>query len=211
MARIAHRYGFRSISPIWEHPANSALRKLRPNPFVLVQGDSIFIPEKEMAEFTCHTNQRHVFRVPELTQILEQVILDENNQPVADRPYQLVVSGRTIQGRTEADGSLRCDIPLEAKTAQLKVWFVEGNDQSCQLWELQLGHLEPVETVYGWKSHLANLGYDCGPLDETRNEQTVKALRQFQADNHLAQTGEADSATLSQLRKLFNYPVESIP
>ncbi len=205
MVTIARRYGFRTIDPIWDHPDNAALRKTRPNPFVLAQGDSVFIPEKEIAEHACETNQRHVFRVRAMTQWLDQVVLDHANNPHAGKRYELTVGGKVLKGATGGDGRIRVEIPLDTKSAEIKLW-PDATSSDCITWSLELGHLEPVETTYGLKGHLSNLGYDCGTVDDSADEKLAQALRDFQRDNGLSVTGQAGDATLAKLRELFAYP-----
>jgi len=210
IVQIAHKYGFRSIDPIWTHANNAALRAKRPNPYVLSQGDQLFIPEKEMEEHACQTNQRHVFRVKNMTQWLHQKLLDEDDKPLTGKRYELQVAGKQYQGETNGEGAIRVKVPLDAKRGELKVWLKDGDADSCLEWSLQLGHLEPVETVFGLKGHLANLGYDCGPPDDTLDEKTKSALREFQSGHDLSATGENDAATRNKLRELFDYPVEAV-
>src|SRR5881296_4534588 len=86
---IARRHGFRGWEPIWQHEKNKELREARKYPDVLAPGDEIFIPEKETQDFRCETNKRHTFRVRSLTQRIQQLILDEDGQPLAGRTYEL--------------------------------------------------------------------------------------------------------------------------
>jgi hypothetical protein len=205
IVQIAQQYGFRAWEPIWDHPENADLRALRPSAHVLAQGDELHIPDKELAEFSCETNQAHVFRVRSMKQWIDQVVLDENDEPLAGRPFELKAAGTTITGETDNSGSIREEIPLSAKTAELKVWIEPGNDDSRLTWKLQLGDLDPVETPYGLKGHLTNLGYDCGNVDDQLDEKTREAVREFQRDHALAVTGEGDPPTLEKLKSLFTY------
>lgn len=209
IVRIAQQYGFRAWEPIWAHAGNAALRAKRPNAHVLAKGDELFIPDKELAEYSCETNQSHVFRVKAMKQELNQILLDENNQPLAGRTYELRAGGKTFSGETGSDGGLHHEIPLSAKTAELKVWLQAGDDQTAMTWTLQLGGLDPVETTYGLKGHLTNLGYDCGGIDDQMTEKTIEALREFQRDHGLEPTGESDQPTREKLVSMFDYPVES--
>lgn len=205
IVQIARKYGFRSITPIWEHVGNAELRSKRPNPYVLSQGDQLFVPDKESEEFSCETDRRHVFRVRNLTQWLDQKLLDEDNRPLSGKRYELKAGGKTYQGETGGDGRLRVKLPIDATSGDLKLWLTESETYE---WTLDIGHLEPVETVFGVKGHLSNLGYDCGEVNDTLDDAARNALRHFQADNSLPLTGEIDDATRNKLRDLFTYPVE---
>lgn len=207
LIRIAQRYGFRSIEPIWEHEGNAELRAKRPNPFLIAQGDKVFIPDKEMDEHACVTNRRHVFRMKPLTQWLDQIVLDAENEPLAGKRYRLQAGNKKFEGTTDSEGRIRVEIPLEAKTGELTIWPGDEVGQQPVTWQIKLGHLEPVETVYGLTGHLTNLGYDCGGPSEQLNDKARAALREFQRDNGLPESGEADQPTLARLREIFRYPV----
>ncbi|MFC1792330.1 peptidoglycan-binding protein, partial [Planctomycetota bacterium] len=65
--------------------------------------------------------------------------------------------------------------------------------------DLELGHMNPVSETSGVKARLHNLGYDCGPVDETMDEKTVEAIKAFQQDVGLSTSGELDQATRDAL------------
>jgi hypothetical protein len=174
----------------------------------LAKGDKLFVPEKTLKDHACETNHKHVFRVRNMKQALQLLLLDENEQPLGDRRYELKVGGTTVGGKSSAAGLLHEEIPIDAKSGELKVWLEDGADGRCLTWTLQLGHMEPVATVYGLKSHLSNLGYDCGDVNDQFDEKTRVALIEFQRDHELPQTGENDAATQARLHALHDYPLE---
>ena len=49
---LAERYGFQTIDPIWNDPANAELKQLRKNPMVLMPGDEVTIPDREQTALT---------------------------------------------------------------------------------------------------------------------------------------------------------------
>ena len=206
--QIAHRNGFRAWEPIWRHEQNAALRAKRPNAYVLSPGDQLYIPDRELADHNCQTNQKHIFRVRSMTQVIHQVILDENEQALAGKAYELTASGVKSNKRLDGQGALTEEVPISTKTAELKVWVRDGDDASCLEWTLHIGHLEPVTTTYGLKSHLVNLGYDCGAPNDQIDQKTIDALRDFQLDHGLSPTGQNDDATQDALLALHSYAIE---
>ena len=196
---IAKQNGFRTWETVWLHARNEGLRKQRPNPHTLVQGDQLFIPDKEMQERNCETNKKHVFRVKAIREYLQQTLIDETGQPMANLDYEVQAGGKTVRGKTSSTGLLREEIPVEASKAVLKVWRRAGDPDSVLEWTIDLGHLEPVETIYGLKARLNNLGYDCGTVNDAMDEKTTAALKHFQRDHDLPDTGQADAATLAKL------------
>ena len=53
----------------------------------------------------------------------------------------------------------------------------------------------------GVQYNLREMGFDPGPLDGQMGGQTRRALREFQQDRGIAQTGELDSATIDYLMR----------
>lgn len=206
---IAHQHGFRAWEPIWQHDENKELRAKRPNPHLLAKGDQIFIPEKNPQDHFCETNKKHTFRVGTLTECIQQTLLDENGEPLAGKNYELKLGSKVIKKKTNSEGLLKEEVPIDLKTAELKVWLVDGDDNSCLTWKLDLGHLEPAETTYGLKARLVNLGYDCGAVNDEFDEPTRNALRAFQRDNQLPATGEKDAITVSKLEEKHDRPLNS--
>lgn len=199
IVQIAHRSGFRSWRSIWDHPENEALRRRRPNAHVLAAGDELFVPEVAVKDHTCATNRQHVFRVRRMTQLLQQVVLDANDRPLADRPYKVTAGATVVEGKTGADGVCRAEIPLDAKTAELEVSIAD--DEPPITWVLSLGELAPLDDSAGLEAHLHNLGYDCAAGVQ-------EALQQFQRDRGLEPTGECDGPTRDKLHQLHGYPQE---
>jgi len=207
--QLANQNGFRAWEPIWMHENNASLRSERENPHVLAPGDVLFIPAMVPLDHSCETNLKHTFRVPSLTQYLQQTLLDPNHVPMPGLRYELTAGGRTFPGRTGSDGSLKEEIPLSVKTAELKVWMLDGDEDSAVQWKLDIGHLEPVDTTYGLKARLNNLGYDCGEVNDQFDDKTKGALLIFQADKGLPTTGELDQATQDMLLNAHDRELDS--
>lgn len=74
LSKIAQKYGIKSWRTIYDHPANEAFRKKRPNPDLIQPGDEIFIPDGTgtgVPELEFESGQVHAFEV-----ILPQDIVD---------------------------------------------------------------------------------------------------------------------------------------
>ena len=57
---IAFKYGFHPAT-LWEHDENQKLRDKRKDPNVLMAGDEVFIPDRELREEIVHTGKMHTF------------------------------------------------------------------------------------------------------------------------------------------------------
>ncbi len=214
ISSIAFKYGF-FPDTIWNDSKNSKLKQDRKDPNALFPGDSLIIPEKQLKEEQCQAEQKHRFRrkgVPERLRIQFLTGDEEEDAPRNAIPYTLDVttkSGRPVpqkKGKTDNDGFLDEAIPSDAIKG--KIVLDEGDDE--EVYEIMLGHLDPIDTISGLQARLNNLGYDCGDEDGILGPMTRNAIRNFQADNDLeVLTGDfdftdIDQDTLDKIEELYS-------
>ncbi|HUV64517.1 MAG TPA: peptidoglycan-binding protein [Sedimentisphaerales bacterium] len=198
---------------IWDHPDNAELKKLRKDPNALFPGDSVVIPEKQLKEEPCQAERKHRFRrkgVPERLRIQFRVGDEEEDALRKQVPYTLDIttkSGRPVprkEGKTDNDGFLDETIPPDAS----KGIIVLDEDEDEQVFEILLGHLDPIDTISGVKARLENLGYDCGEDDDIEDYMVLEAIRDFQADNDLeiltGDFSQIDQATLDKIEQHYS-------
>ncbi|MBL8241941.1 MAG: peptidoglycan-binding protein [Bryobacterales bacterium] len=200
LSRIADRYGFSDWRTIYNHPANSALRKKRPNPNILFPGDEIVIPAARVKEEQIATGRLHRFTVKSPRKFLRVVFKDAKGEPFRDEPYAIQFSGgRAKRGATNGDGLVAEPVAMEEATATLTI--------AGRTLTLNLGHLNPngdveEDDLTGIQARLNNLGYTAGPNDGIYGRNTRAALALLQADEDLEPNGLPDEATLARLEKL---------
>jgi hypothetical protein len=206
--RIADAHRFRSWETIWQAPENAGLRDQRPDPHVLAPGDRLYIPDKVTKEFDCATLEKHTFRLRAMTQHLRQRFLDEDGRPLGGRTYDLTVNGKTIRNATDGEGWLEEPVPVAATRAEVRLWLVDGDDDGCITYAFALGHLDPADTPAGVKARLHNLGYACGDphADGLDDDATREAVRRFQREHGVAESGEVDDATRRALVDAHDHP-----
>ena len=206
LSKIAKRYGFANWHLIYDDPNNSDLRKLRPDPNVLLPGDTIYIPDKSERVQSCSTDRRHVFQLGQVETILRVLLKDDEDRPYANMEYQVQVPEEhaSRKGTTDQTGKLEQQIPVSINTVDLILPDVG------LAWTLQVGHLDPVHDeqinkpiVTGIQARLQNLGYDCGPVDGILGPRTTAALQEFQKDvlHRMDPTGDLDKDTRDALQK----------
>lgn len=200
MESIAADHGVSSQS-LWSHPGNEGLRERREHPGVLRQGDIVAVPEPVPGpEVVCGQTHRFSARRPRAKLALS--LEGDDGRPAAALAYRLVVGQLTMAGSTGADGELTEMVPATAREARL---ILEPDTERMRSLTLQLGALDPLDGLDGVKQRLANLGYpreeELREFGEGRTEQLARALTQFQGDEGLDETGEADEATRRRLRE----------
>ena len=203
LAAIAYRVGM-TEEEIWQDPANAALRDSRDSPYVLAPGDLLNLPAKRPGLLETAAGQRLRIRLLNAPIELKIRFLTAGLAPRRQVPYLLKLEGPggsplEDRERTTDDAGLLVEaIPPETQKAEL--WLGKGLDR--EVLPLALGHVDPIDSVSGMQARLNNLSYPCGPEDGKHGDHTRAALRRFQADRSLKETGEADPKTREKLLEL---------
>ena len=178
---------------IWDHPRNSALRKQRKDPNVLLPSDELFIPELTLKSATGSTESRHAF-VRKSVHSKLNLRLVRNGKPRAGKAYTIVVDGRSLTGTTDGDGWVRQPIPPGARFGTLTL-TATGETIS-----VSFGSMDPLDHIAGVQRRLRNLGCYQGEISGDLDEDTSAAIRCFQAQHRLPLTGVLDASTRQTLK-----------
>ena len=208
-ASLAEHHGFSSYKTLYDHPKNAALKRKRPNPNVLCPGDVIHIPDRGQKEEARATGQSHTFQLRARPPVpLRVIIQDEKGKPQTGATYVLTVAGKTFRGRTDGAGLIHHEIDPAVQRGELTVWLDrEATEGEAAAQEevtipLAIGHLEPAETAKGVQARLNNLGFPCGDVTGTWNQETQDAMQQFQQKHSLPITRQPSAALQEKLRQL---------
>jgi Putative peptidoglycan binding domain. len=196
LGSIAKKNGF-FWSTLWDHPQNKALKEKRKSPDILLPGDEVFIPEKKQKTIEVQSGSRYYFKrkgVPSHIQL--RVVVD--GEAVANATYTLEVDGQKSKGRTDDKGKIDVIIQPDAQKGTITIQGPNGPIE----YELNLGHLDPIDEVSGVQARLQNLGYDVPAIDGNA-ENTKDTLKTFQRRNALDETGEIDQPTKDKLQELY--------
>ncbi len=177
---------------LWTDPGNAELKETRKEPNVLFPGDKVVIPAKEEKQEPGSAEVRHRFRRKGEPTYLHLRILD-HDEPRSNEPYTLTIAGEQRSGTTDKDGYLSERIPGHAREAVLKM----GDDQ----YKLQLGQLDPVDSVSGVQQRLNNLGFPCGKVDGVFGPRTRSALNTFRRSVNLEPSPDIDAPVRAALDK----------
>lgn len=198
LSEIAERHGL-FWQTIWNHPDNAALRDAGRQPEVLMPGDRVAIPARRVRSETCETGQIHRFRRKGIPAKVVVNALDHAGRPLVGKRYELVVGPQTHTGMTGDGGRIEAWIAASARTAVLRIWFAQPDLPATYTYALELGYLDPVETLRGLRDRLHNVGYLCPRGDHPLDDATRGAIRMFQRANAQAETGTPDAAMMARL------------
>lgn len=184
---------------IWNDAANAELKKKRKDMNVLLPGDVLVIPDRRLKEVDKPDAGKHRFKRKGIPAHLKiRVFL--RGKPCAGKSFSLFVNGREIKGVTDSDGRLDEMIDPSADSAVLALV-----DESLEL-EVQIGDLDPVDTLSGQKGRLNNLGYRAGdpaaPEEAETKAQFRSAVEEFQCDHALKVDGVCGPKTQAKLEEI---------
>ncbi|MBP1647084.1 MAG: hypothetical protein H6Q30_529 [Bacteroidetes bacterium] len=196
---IAKKHGFPNWRLIFDDPANTELKKKRPNPHVLQPGDIVQIPEvpKEPHLKVPLDGRTVITRTRQGFQPIRILLLGQDRLPRTNTEYTLKFQGGEVKGKTNGAGLVREEIPVDARELTLHV----EDDR----WVLRVGDLNPLtpdtndQGVEGAKARLRNLGYFLADVNSDPNKEFKSALIKFQADQGLKKSGDLDDATRQAL------------
>ncbi len=190
---IAVEHGF-FADTIWNHPNNAELKKEREDPNVLMPGDVVFVPDKQLKEVSEPTNQVHKFKCKNTPKILS-IQLKYIETPLKNLDYTINIDGQEKKGKTDGEGWLKQPISPNAKVAKLTL--SDGTQ-----FQLKLGNLDPVDEITGIQGRLNALGLYESSINGQLDEKTKFAVALFQLLNELEVTGETDETTKDLLIQL---------
>jgi Putative peptidoglycan binding domain/LysM domain len=202
LSKIAADHGIANWRTIYDHPNNADFRRRRPNPNLIYPGDQLFIPDRPGTAKTipAPAGGTASFRAHRELGSLELTLIDFEGAPLANKRGTLEIEGVPRPITTNGSGHFRVDIPPGLTHAVLTI---EGAELL-----LKIGQLNPmtdVDTgdVSGVQGRLANLGYYGGRIDGVLGDETRDAIRAFQRNHDLPETGEVSPPLASKLREKY--------
>jgi hypothetical protein len=194
VSSIAYENGF-FWKTLWGHPGNAELKRLRKDPNVLLPGDTLFVPNKQARTEARNTEARHTFVRIGVPEYLRIALADAEGKPRAGLKFALEVEGQTTTGATDGEGVVESRIQPNARSGTLTL---NPGAEGEEVYELMLGHIDPVTEITGAQARLNNLGFDC-PIDGELGPDTQAAIEAFQEKKRLPVTGNLDDKTRSAL------------
>lgn len=204
IAKLAFNYGL-APDTIWNHPENAKLKAARKELHILNPKDVVFIPPKTLKKLPVHSGERIELQQQSALEKLRIRFLHYDDTPRTDLPF--LVSIKTskndvwpdAQGKTDAAGFVIVDVPPNATFAE--VIFNEEDEQ--EIHGFNLGFVDAIDTIAGFKARLNNLGYACGKETNSIDGKITAAIKSFQSKYKLQVTGALDARTIDMLKEKF--------
>lgn len=163
LASIAKAFGFSDWRTIWSHPNNADLKKNRQNPNVLYPGDQLYVPDRQLRQESCSTDNKHGFVKKTSDLKLRLTLRDQYEQPIANASCNLILGTKSDMVTTDGSGKIEVDIQPDDHDGILIIQNPETPFENAQI-SFKIGDLDPVVETSGQVARLNNLGYFAGAL-----------------------------------------------
>jgi hypothetical protein len=199
---IAWAAGFHDYLTVWNHPNNANLKSQRENPNVLFAGDRVFLPDRELGQYSRSTDQQHQFVMKRQLLELRLTLSDQYEKPIANTPCILIVDSKSHNLTSDVQGKIEQVISHSAKNATLVIQDSKETPAGGVSIPIKIGHLDPVEEISGQQARLRNLGYYSGAIDGQASDDLDSAMEEFQCENHLIVDGICGPQTRTKLKSI---------
>lgn len=193
ISSIAFENGF-FADTIWNHPNNAELKKKRKELNLLMPGDIVFVPDKQIKEVSEATNQVHKFKCKNTPEKFKLQLLI-HGEPRANEDYELEIENLMFKGKTDSQGRLEHFIPPDAKKGKLIL------SNGAEIQELMLGNLNPSDEITGVQGRLRNLGLYFGSIDGKMSDELEEAIQEYQFTKNIEPDGKLTQATIDALKQ----------
>lgn len=195
VSSVAEKFGFFSAT-VWDYAGNSELRKLRKDPNILYPGDILVIPPKEIKEYVCETGKKHTFiKKAEKTKFSLRLL--QEGKPRSGVSFILSIGSFKEKGKTDSDGFVNAEIPSNATRGKLSILH---KDEIVEEYEIELGHLDPLDEIAGIQKRLKNLGFECDESGEL-DKRTNASIAAFRSKHNLQGEG-IDEQFVAKLKEI---------
>lgn len=179
---------------LWEHPLNAELRELRADPFILCPGDCLRIPLCDPEANPVRPGEVNSYRGA-LSDTAVEIQLVTGGVPLANHQCAVWGLGEPRYQSTNSEGYLRFDDP-DVRTIIVQP---RGHDPLA----LEIGDLDPGQTIRGVQSRLQGLGYYQDEVTGVIGLTTFAAIAAFCADYGLPETSIPDERFCDKLVEVY--------
>ena len=204
LLRIAKQYGYQTSKALYNHPSNAEFKALRPDPNLIYPGDKITIPPKKEKFIPLRTNSINSFVVQNEKEYFRLQVSYDDGDDVAGKRVVLNIGSQTIDTVLQSDGLIEVELDNnDALTGTVDLYLNEGETTPTKSFAVQIGNLDPIETLSGVQGRCNMLGFDCGTVDGVMGKKTRIGVKEFQYEHNLDIDGIPGPKTKAKLQQVF--------
>lgn len=189
--------GFRTSKALYNHPSNAEFRALRPDPNLIYPGDKITIPPKKEKFMPLRANSLNTFVVQNEKEYFRlKVAYDDGDD--------ITVNVLCIDTVLQSDGLIEVELNNnDALTGNVDLYLKAGETTPTKSFAVQIGNLDPIDTLSGVQGRCNMLGFNCGKVDGVMGEKTRIGVKEFQYQHELDVDGIPGPKTKAKLQQVF--------
>jgi len=197
LLRIARQYGYKTSTALYNHPSNAEFRALRPDPNLIYPGDVITIPPKKEKFMPLRANSLNTFVVQNEKQYFRlKVAYDDGDD--------ITVNVLCIDTVLQSDGLIEVELNNnDALTGNVDLYLKAGETTPTKSFAVQIGNLDPIDTLSGVQGRCNMLGFNCGKVDGVMGEKTRIGVKEFKYQHELDVDGIPGPKTKAKLQQVF--------
>ncbi|MBH0035823.1 peptidoglycan-binding protein [Pseudoalteromonas sp. NZS71_1] len=204
LLRIAKQYGYQTSKALYNHPSNAEFKALRPDPNLIYPGDKITIPPKKEKFIPLRTNSINSFVVQNEKEYFRLQVSYDDGDDVAGKRVVLNIGNQTIDTILQSDGLIEVELNNnDALTGTVDLYLNEGDTSPTKSFAVQIGNLDPIDTLSGVQGRCNMLGFDCGTVDGVMGKKTRIGVKEFQYEHDLDIDGIPGPKTKAKLQQVF--------
>ncbi|BBW90028.1 peptidoglycan-binding protein [Pseudoalteromonas sp. PS1M3] len=200
LLRIAKQYGYQTSKALYNHPSNAEFKALRPDPNLIYPGDKITIPPKKEKFIPLRTNSINSFVVQNEKEYFRLQVSYDDGDDITGKRVVLNIGSQTIDTVLQSDGLIEVELNNnDALTGNVDLYLKAGETTPTKSFAVQIGNLDPIDTLSGVQGRCNMLGFNCGKVDGINGAKTKAGVREFQQAQQLQVDGIAGPVTKSRL------------
>lgn len=189
LKKLAFKYGV-SADDLWGNAKNKDLAARRKTGDHLCPGDVLFVPAEPAPALPLFVGTRNKFKAKVPTTPIKMHL--DSKRPIAGKKFEVfgaTAGDEPIQGTVGGDGAIEFDAPVLAREVEIRI-----PDLGIRI-PMHIGDLDPSDEPSGIAQRLRNLGYLPPAKGELPADVLAAAVRAFQKDAGIEETGVADEKT----------------
>jgi len=204
LLRIAKQYGYQTSKALYNHPSNAEFKALRPDLNLIYPGDKITIPPKKEKFIPLRTNSINSFVVQNEKEYFRLQVSYDDGDDVAGKRVVLNIGSQTIDTVLQSDGLIEVELNNnDVLTGTVDLYLHEGETTPTKSFNVQIGNLDPIETLSGVQGRCNMLGFNCGKVDGVMGKKTRIGVKEFQYEHDLDIDGIPGPKTKAKLQQVF--------